>query len=100
MTRIWLLALLLLNAQVGAADTDLDAELEAEWGHKRVQTKTEADLKDQYAARLKLIENARDNKKAGCRGDRYCSLLAEEQFRKNKRALDARYEGHTNDDDF
>ncbi|MSR14108.1 MAG: hypothetical protein EXR86_05975 [Gammaproteobacteria bacterium] len=100
MTRVLLLALLLLATQASVAESDLDAELDAEWGHKRTQATTAETPENQYAAGLKLIEKARDSKKSHCQRERYCVKLAEEQFRRNKRALDARFEGHTNDDDF
>ncbi|MGH8598678.1 MAG: hypothetical protein ACREXT_18660, partial [Gammaproteobacteria bacterium] len=82
------------------ADEDLDAELDAEGGHQQIKATKVESVEDQYAARLKILESTFEAKKAHCRSGRYCVKAAEEQFRRDKRALDARYEGHTNDKEF
>ncbi|MBI2801404.1 MAG: hypothetical protein HYX63_14190 [Gammaproteobacteria bacterium] len=75
---------------------NLDAELDREWGHKRTETVTIEKPKARYGGRLKLLQEARDAQIASCQkkagGDAYCRKYAEEQFRREKRALNERIE--------
>ncbi len=70
---------------------NLDAELDREWGHKRAETVTIQKPNARYSGRLKLLRDARDAQIASCQqkagGDTYCRKYAEEQFRREKRAL-------------
>lgn len=79
------------------ADEDLDAELDAEWGDKRVKTYTADNPENRYEARVKLLEANRDAEAERCRvksgGSRYCLNYAEENFRKEVRALQSQFEG-------
>lgn len=90
--------LLILSAFSGQAlaDADLDAELEAEWGDRRVKTYTAETPESRYEARLKLLEANRDAEIGRCKarvGNQYCSSYAEEQFRRELRVLEKRFEG-------
>ena len=90
-----LIGLVLLAAlcQVSFADEDLDAELNQEWGHKKVEAPTIEAPKDRYAARLKLLIGARQAALSRCHSsrDRYCKNYAQEQFRRDKRGLDQEF---------
>lgn len=90
--------LLILSAcnVTARADAALDAELEAEWGGKRVKTVTVESPKDRYSARLKLLEAKRDSALVRCKtkgSARYCEHYSEEQFRRDLRALAQQFEG-------
>ncbi len=90
--------LLILSAcnVTARADAALDAELEAEWGGKRVKTVTVESPKDRYSARLKLLEAKRDSAVLRCKtkgSARYCEHYSEEQFRRDLRALAQQFEG-------
>ncbi|MGD9603578.1 MAG: hypothetical protein AB7O21_17890 [Gammaproteobacteria bacterium] len=77
-------------------DEDLDAELDAEWGDRRVKTYTVETPESQFEARLKILEAARDAEKERCKsrsgGNRYCGNYADENFRKEVRALKKQFE--------
>jgi hypothetical protein len=104
MRKLLLIVVLGLVNPIVLANEDLDAELDAEWGHKQIQATKSESPKDQYAAKLKMLEAGRDAEIARCRatagGNAYCSNYAEENFRRDKRALDQKYEGYTDDGEF
>lgn len=103
-SRLILTALVLcagLAATPARGDEDLDAELDAEWGDKRVKTYTVETPKSQFEARLKILEAARDAEIERCRsrsgGNRYCGNYAQENFRKEVRALKKQFEEDAED---
>lgn len=77
------------------ANEDLDAELDATWGSKRTQAVETQNPESRYRARLKILEAMRDASLARCArtsgGQRYCRQYAQEDFRKNVRALDSEF---------
>lgn len=96
----WLLVLSVCGSDALTAD-DLDAELDAQWGSKRVKTLTVETPKGRYEARMKLIEAARNSEVARCKakagGSRYCANYAEERFRRNLRVLQSQFEDQLDD---
>jgi hypothetical protein len=97
--RLLACGLLGLSLTAGAADTpeDLDAELDAEWGDRKVKTQLADDPRGAFDARMKILEAQRDAGLARCReksgGNRYCKNYAEELYRKARRALEKEFEG-------
>lgn len=77
------------------ANEDLDAELDATWGSRRAQATEKQNPESRYRARLKILEAMRDSSLERCTrtsgGQRYCRQYAQEEFRKNVRALDAEF---------
>jgi hypothetical protein len=77
------------------ADENLDAELDAEWGNKRIRGVVVESEKDRYLARLTMIDNRREANLARCRtkgtGTMYCSNLVEEEYRRETRALEKEF---------
>lgn len=102
--RYLVMIALLALANPLRADEDLDAELDAEWGHQKIQATKIESQEDKYKAQLKLIESIHDDSVERCKargeGGRYCVKAAEETFRRNKRALDARFEGNVHDQEY
>ena len=87
--RLIVSLVLAVFCHAGFTDEALDAELDQEWGHKKIEATTVESPKDRYAARLKMLTTARANAVSHCShsGDRYCKNYAEEQYRRDKRGL-------------
>jgi len=81
-----------LGVGVACADEDLDAELDAEWGDKRVKTHTVETPASRYKARLRQLEAGLDARLARCT-DGYCRKYADEDFRRELRGLESEFEG-------